>query len=177
METKLKREVDALRAELDSLKRAVAPMVRKMEAKKRKIQEEKLALQREEQWDAAMEGLGVHKIGYTFDSVPGLRLEMLHTQHPFPNATHVFVPYVSPYSYPAHYGVEAVGVELPPNGTWGDLLKAADRSCDKVQALVTAEAENPEDEVYYDEGYRVELFCTGFELEGSIVIMQYDEIN
>jgi hypothetical protein len=70
-----------------------------------------------------------------------------------------------------------VGVELPPPGTWGDLLKAADRSCDKVQALVTAEAENPEDEVYYDEGYRVELFCTGFELEGNNVIMQYDETN
>jgi hypothetical protein len=174
---KLKREVAALRAELDVIKRAVAPMIRKNEAKKAKIQEEKLERQLQEQWSTAMEGLGVNNLGVTWNSVRGLRLEMLDTAHPFQTATHVFVPYVSPYSYPAHYGVEAVGVELPPHGTWGDLLKAADRSCDKVQALVTAEAENPEDTVYVDEGYRVAIYCTGFELEGSIVIMQYDEIN
>ncbi len=99
---------------------------------------------------------------------------MLHTAHPFKNATHVVVPYTSPYD---DYGLEEVGVELAPNGTWGDLFKAANRSCEKVQALIKLEAEDSEDEVYVDEGYEVELFCTGFELEGSIVRMQYDEIK
>ena len=128
---KLRREVAALRAELDGLKRALlplAPLIRQMEAEKRQLREDKKAQKLERRWDKALEGLGVR------------RLRVYHgfwrmaCEHPFPKATHVFVPYCSPC---AKYGLQDVGVELTPNGTWGDLLKAADRSCDKVQALVT----------------------------------------